>query len=85
MALVRWSCDCIGLDDVKNEQGESLVLCSCDGDGLDHYNVGAYFRPMAEKTKKPLTDQEIEPLVRELGAAINDGQRLRAIKAALGD
>ena len=82
--IVRWNCDCVGLDGVKNEKGESLVLRPCDDDGRNYYNVEVRWRPMADKASAPLTPKEVGAMVQTLVAITEDANRHRtALRTAL--
>jgi hypothetical protein len=81
--IVQWECGCVGISSVVDPDGSTLVLRPCEGD-IAFHDLSPHFRNMRGKGKVTLSHSVAEKLIDDLTRAVNDGNRLRAIKAALG-
>lgn len=68
--FVKWSCGCVGV----RHESKGVVLKFCDADS-DPF--GCSLRDMSDKTSEPLSDIELDNLVKNLGRLLAWGQEAR--------
>jgi hypothetical protein len=83
--LRKYSCDCIGFE-VTDDDGARHTYCvwACDAP-VDAPDVGMWERPgLLEKTSEPVPFVRTIELLNALSRYIEDGQRFREVRSALG-
>jgi len=82
--IVKFSCDCIGIPSITNEEGHMLILSPCDLSGEDVWEpYSMNFRNMEGKTWEPLPQAESLEIIRTLNLLIRDGYRFQQAKRLL--
>lgn len=77
--FVQFECGCIGLNNEADTK-KSIIFQACDD---DERALSVWFRDMSGKEIIPLTDQELEALIRRLSQVLLDGYRFQDLKRIL--
>ena len=88
MPFVKFSCGCIGFrfpapTNSKND-GDAVVIKACDlpTDMCDE-PITIWRRDLSDKSTTPLSSEEAQDLLNEIGGLVGDGYRFRQIKFLL--
>ena len=81
MPFVKFSCGCIGLE---SNDGDAVVLKPCDlPSDMCWEPITLYRRDLSDKSATPLSTEEAEDLLNEIGGLVADGYRCRQVKSLL--
>ena len=91
MPFVKFSCGCIGLNspapiNSKHAEGgrNAVVLKACDLPiEMCDEPITIWRRDLSDKSTSPLSPEEAEDLLNEIGGLVSDGYRFRQIKFLL--
>ncbi len=88
MPFVKFSCGCIGLVSPASNNskagGDAIVLKACDlPREMCDEPISVWRRHMPEKAKTPLSPEEADALLKEIGGLVTDGYRFRKIRSLL--
>lgn len=91
MPFVKFSCGCIGLNcpapsnSKDAETGHNAVVikpCDLPPDMCDE-PITIWRRDLSDKSTSPLSPEEAEDLLNEIGGLVTDGYRFRQVKSLL--
>ena len=82
--IAKYSCGCIGVPSLVNEDGKVLIIEPCDLSGDDcwePYNLN--FRDMQGKECEPVPQEKVLRLIKALGGLLSDGYKFPRVKDLL--
>lgn len=91
MPFVKFSCGCIGLNTPAPSNSKdaeagrnAVVLKPCDlPSDMCWEPITVYRRDLSDKSTSPLSPEEAEDLLNEIGGLVADGYRFRQVKSLL--
>jgi hypothetical protein len=88
MPFVKFSCGCIGLNTPapsnSKDDGDAVVIKPCDLPiDMCWEPITIYRRDLSDKSTSPLSPEETEDLLNEIGGLVADGYRFRQVKSLL--
>ena len=88
MPFVKFSCGCIGLNTPapsnSKGDGDAVVIKPCDlPSDMCWEPITIWRRDLSDKSTSPLSPEEAEDLLNEIGGLVADGYRFRQVKSLL--
>ncbi len=91
MPFVKFSCGCIGFNSpapINSKDAEAgrnaVVVKACDlPSDMCWEPITVYRRDLSDKSTAPLSPEETEELLNEIGGLVSDGYRFRQVKSLL--
>jgi len=88
MPFVKFSCGCIGLNTPapsnSTDDGDAAAIKPCHLPiDMCWEPITIYRRDLSDKSTSPLSPEEAEDLLNEIGGLVADGYRFRQVKSLL--